>query len=358
MWDGLPATEQPTPSNAGPGRYVLAVVVTVLAILSQYAVPGLVPALRPLYGAFLGRVGIVYGVPILAFLLLVGAGPLSRSTAAMGKAAVEGLRWFGLFSALAFLVSFVVLIVYTLVDPAAIQALSRPNPELQSAAANPAFWIVFSFVAGAIEELVFRGWMFGYWTSRTNSRWIVHAIWTSALFGGVHLYYGTTYGAASGVIFPTLFLLGLSFAVTFRYSGGNIVVIALLHGGYDATSFLSLVSSTAAEILRFAVLGVGLVVALVVYLRARRARPPIRPWSEIPSRSDGSAPGPPEAARAEPWDGRPGSESVEFRQPLVTEPSPRAAWPRAMSERVRSSAPLARSPWSVSPTSPSATRTR
>jgi membrane protease YdiL (CAAX protease family) len=278
VWDGQPAHEHPAPSSAGFGRYLLAVVVTVVAILSQYAVPGSIPAVRPLYDEFLGRLAIVYGAPILAFLLLVGTGPLSRATASMGKATVEGLRWFGLLSALAFLVSFVVLIVYVLLDPSVIQALNRPNPELRSAAANPAFWIGFSFVAGALEELVFRGWMLGYWTARPSSRWTVHAIWTSALFGGVHLYYGTTYGAASGVIFPTLFLLGLSFAATFRYSGGNLVVVALLHGSYDATSFLSLVSPTGAEILRFAVIALGLLVALVVYLRSRPTRPPLRMW--------------------------------------------------------------------------------
>jgi len=63
----------------GPGaivRYAVGVATVVLAITSQYFVPELWPASRLIYGSLAGDVAIVYGVPVVAFALLVGAGPL------------------------------------------------------------------------------------------------------------------------------------------------------------------------------------------------------------------------------------------------------------------------------------------
>jgi len=248
------------------GRYFLGVFVTVFAILSQYFVPQEIPAANVLYGNLPGDLFVVYGVPILTFSLLVGGGPLRDWNRRMGLATWHGLRFYGLLTILALLVIFVLTIVYEIVDPAALQLLNRPNPALQQATGNPWFFVGFSFVIGAFEETIFRGFMFGYWRDRSGP-WMVPAVWTSVVFAGVHLYYGTTYGAAAPLIFPGLFLLGFAFAATYRFSGGNLVVPAVLHGAHDAAAFLTLVSLAWGLIALYSVVLVGALIGLIHYLR-------------------------------------------------------------------------------------------
>ncbi|MCI4373658.1 MAG: CPBP family intramembrane metalloprotease, partial [Thermoplasmata archaeon] len=183
-----PASGRPTPSPAPPRaslpRYFLGVGITVFAVLSQYFLPEAIPALRPLYGSLLGDLAVVYGIPVLAFLLLLGVEPLRHWADRMSLALVEGLRWYGLLSLLALVVVLVLAILYTALDPSALSQLNRANPALQQAAGNPWFFVGLSFVVGAFEETIFRGWIFGFWRDRGGS-WIVPAIWTSVLFAGV-----------------------------------------------------------------------------------------------------------------------------------------------------------------------------
>lgn len=257
----------------GLERYAAAVTVTVLAVLSQYFVPQAVPGLRVLYGSFVGDLFVVYGVPILAFALLVGLAPLRRAFAHPLPAAVQGLRWYGALSILSLVVALGLLIAYELLDPGAISLLERANPVLRSAAGDPWFWVAFSFAIGAVEETIFRGWVFGYWLARGTATWEVHAVWTSALFAGVHAYYGLTYGVASPIPYSELFLLGLAFACIVRYSGGNLLVPALLHGAHDSTAFLTLLSPTAAAALQWGLVLVGGLVALLYALASREPTP-------------------------------------------------------------------------------------
>jgi len=251
----------------------------VLAILSQYFVPQAVPATRILYSNLPGDLFVVYGIPVLAFSLLVGGAPLRNWKDRMGTAAWEGLQWYGILSLLAFVVVIALGIVYTILDPGALRLLERPNPALQQAQSNPWFYVGFSFVIGAFEETIFRGWIFGYWRDRSGN-WLVPATWTSAVFAGVHLYYGTTYGAAAPLIFPTLFLTGFAFAATYQYSGGNLVVPALLHGAYDASAFLTIVPQPwgvlAGNAIRYGLIGIGALIWLADYLRkqSKASTPP------------------------------------------------------------------------------------
>jgi membrane protease YdiL (CAAX protease family) len=269
------------------------VVVTVVAILSQYFVPESLPAARILYGNLPGDLFVVYGIPVLAFAVLVGKAPLLRWRARMGTAAWEGLRWYGGLALLALLVTIVLTVVYSAVDPAALQLLQRPNPALTQASSDPWFFVGFSFVIGAFEETIFRGWIFGYAAARSRS-WLGPAAWTSAVFAGVHLYYGTTYGVAAPLIFPTLFLLGFAFAAVYRFSGGNLVLPALLHGENDASAYLTLVSEPAGLVLHYSVILVGGLVALIAYLK-ERAPPPAAvgfpPLTSVPFRPP-TPPGP------------------------------------------------------------------
>ena len=284
---GSPTTGGSEPPPLGP--YALAAAVTVLAVLSQYFVPQAVPALRPIYGSLLGGLGIVYGIPLVAFSLLVGRAPLSAFAARMGRATWEGLRWYGLLSLLGLLISFVLVIVYTALDPGALDFLQRPNPVLQQASTNPWLYVGLSFLVGACEETIFRGWLFGFWRDRPGTSWVVHATWTSLVFAGVHVYYAQTYGPASPFVYPTLFLLGFAFAATYQASGGNLVVVIALHGLNDAAGFLSILSPTGAIGLHYGIVLVGVVIGILhaagVGPGARAARPPPpppAPWGFAP----------------------------------------------------------------------------
>ena len=251
-------------------RYVAGVAITVLAILSQYFVPELLPGSLVLYGNLPGDLFVVYGIPVIAFAVLVGRAPLRNWKDRLGTATWEGLQWYALLSLLAIVVVIALGIVYEILDPGALKLLERENPALQQAESNPWFYVGFSFVIGAFEETIFRGWIFGYWRDRPGN-WVVPAVWTSALFAAVHLYYGTTYGAAAPLIFPSLFLMGFAFAATYKASGGNLVVPAALHGAHDAAAFLTLISFELGIVLSYLIVLVGLLIWLIDYLSRKPA---------------------------------------------------------------------------------------
>jgi membrane protease YdiL (CAAX protease family) len=251
------------------------VAITVCAVLSQYIVPYQWPSTRVLYGNLPGDLFIVYGVPVLAFLFLVGIGPLRHWRDHLLRATWEGLRWYGALSCLGFGVVVVALIVYQVVDPSAIGLYHRTNPALQAAERDPWLYVGLSFVVGAFEETIFRGWVFGFWSGRSGP-WFVPATWTSAVFAGVHLYYGLTYTALSPIYYSSLFLLGFSFAAVYRFSGGNLLVPALLHGVHDAGAYLTVIPGIAwaAYLVEYVPILVGALIALIVYLEEGPARPP------------------------------------------------------------------------------------
>lgn len=273
-----PRNPSPADASAPVPSYLAAVAITVIAILSPYFLGHGIPVVSPLYGSAATGTLIVYGIPILAFLLLVGTGPLTRYVANPGRATVEGLRWYGAMSILGLVTAFAVVAVLLAVDPAAVAQLTKLSPPLQEARADPWFWVGFSFVIGIVEETIFRGWVFGYWLRRDPSRWLLPAVATSLLFAAVHLYYGTTYGWASGVAFAELFFAGLGFAFAVRYSQGTLIVVGLLHGLHDALSFASLVWSPYAEELYYLLILVGALVFLAVLFRQRQPPRPIEAW--------------------------------------------------------------------------------
>lgn len=281
------AGEPPVELSFGPGRpaslaaYAAATLITVFAVASQYFLPQAVASLRPVYGNLLGDLAVVYGLPLVAFLGLVGTRPLWNWSARMGAASVEGLRWFGIFSLLALLLSIALLVAYAVVDPSSVQQLSKTVPVVQGASGDPWFWIALSFAVGAIEETIFRGWVFGYWLDRAPTRWRGAALGTSLLFAGVHLYYWSTYGVIAPEPLLMLTLLGMAFAWAMALSGGNLVVIALLHGAFDAISFASILSLDTAAALHYGLVLAGLVVAAVVALRRRPVRPGSTVYREI-----------------------------------------------------------------------------
>jgi len=272
-----PAAEEVRP--AGEGRlgstttYALAVGVTILAVLSQYFLPEHVAGLRPLYDNLAGGLFVAYGIPILAFALLVGLRPLDRFASRMGPSFAPTFAWYGALSVLSIAVLIVLAIVYEILDPSALQLLTKTNPVLTSAQSDPWFWVFFSFVIGALEEAIFRGWIFGYWIARGSPNLGWHAVWTSGLFAALHLYYGATYLAAAPIYYSELFLLGLAFALAVRATRGNLVWVALIHGATDAAAFLTLISTPSAEALHYGIILIGFGLAIVLYLRSREPAP-------------------------------------------------------------------------------------
>ncbi len=260
-----PSAARPAVGGVSVARYVLGVVITVAAVYSQYVVPSAWPPALWLYGNLPGDLFVVYGIPIAAFSVLVGAGPLRGWAGRLRLAAYRGLGWYGSMLLLALVITLGLAIVYEAVDPAALQLLNRPNPALTQAAGDPWFWVGFSFVIGAIEETIFRGWIYGVWQSKAAG-WVGPAVGSSAIFAALHLYYGTTYGIAAPLIFPSLFLLGFAFAATYHETGGNLVVVALLHGLFDASAFYyAFIDPGVGLLLRYLPMLGGAVLALIYY---------------------------------------------------------------------------------------------
>jgi membrane protease YdiL (CAAX protease family) len=256
----------PAPSLA---RYATATGLTVFTILSQYFLPQLVPALRPVYSTLLGQFLIVYGLPILAFALLVGSGPLRGWADRLGSAWSEGLQWYGSLTLLALFVIFILLAIVLSIEPSAAQRLNTPTPIVRAAAANPWFWAAISFAVGVLEETIFRGWIFGYWLLRSPGDWKLHAAWTSVLFAAVHLYYAFTYGILFVIPAVVLVLDGVAFAIAMRNSGGNLVAVSGLHGWNDSTVFIALALPALGIGLHYGIVLLGALLALALYLRKR-----------------------------------------------------------------------------------------
>ena len=264
-----PALPVPVPPGRGSiARFSVAVAITVLAILSQYFVPELVPAARGLYASFAGDLAVVYGIPIVAFVALVGTGPLAGWRSRLSEAAWRGLGWYGLLSLLGLGVLIALVVLYEFLDPSALELLKRLTPVQQGASPDPLVFVPLAFGVGAVEETIFRGWIYGFWR-RASRGWVGPAVGSSALFAGVHLYYATTYGPATPLIVPTLFLAGFAFAATYESAGGNLVVPALLHGQMDAIAFYALVAPAAADALHYGIVLAGAAVAGVAYAFGR-----------------------------------------------------------------------------------------
>ncbi|HEV2317678.1 MAG TPA: CPBP family intramembrane glutamic endopeptidase [Thermoplasmata archaeon] len=267
-------SEPTTAPPASLAAYAIATFVTVFTILSQYFVPQLFPVARPVYEGIVPTFLLVYGVPIATFVALVGGGPLRGWAAQMRTATVEGLSWYGTLTLLALFLGVVYLGILIRIDPSALNSLNTPTPIVRVAAQDPWLWVGLSFAVGVVEELIFRGWIFGYWLQRSPQSWKLHAAWTSVLFAGVHVYYALTYGPVFIVPAVLLVLDGAAFAITMRNSAGNLVLVSLLHGWNDATVFMALAIPTLGLALHYAVVLVGAVLAAVLYVRNRPAVPP------------------------------------------------------------------------------------
>jgi membrane protease YdiL (CAAX protease family) len=247
------------PTNPLPKKlYLIGVVAIFLSAYSQYVIH---------YGPITGYL-VVYGIPILIISLFFGRQLLLRASKNNKDATKFGLGLFGLFTVISIFISVVVLSFILSFDPQAVNLLNKPNPVL-NIPSNVA-WLMIPFsilVVGPAEEYIFRGFIYGGLLSIFKGKhWILLAVVSSVMFASVHAYYVITYGVASAVAIIGIIALGLAMSITYYWSGGNLLVPALIHGVYDATAFLTVATTIQIGLAaRFAMILVGIVFA-VAYL--------------------------------------------------------------------------------------------
>ena len=250
----------------GKARYLFGLLIILGAAYSQYVFGGFGPAV-----GFL----VVYGIPIVVVSILWGRAIIQRAAKNTWVASKFGLGFYGVFTALGLLASYVILFVLTSFDPAALNLLNRPNPVLN--VSHEYAWIMVGvslLIVGPAEEYLFRGFVFGGLLSLFKNRhWLVLSLVSSVFFAAAHLYYGLVYGVASAIAFTDLVTFGMAMCVTYYLSGGNLLVPAVVHGAYDATGFLGVAtSSQIGTLLRVLMMLIGIVVALSLFINRIRNR--------------------------------------------------------------------------------------
>lgn len=188
----------------------------------------------------------VYGLPLFIVSLVWGKEIISKALGHMCNALKYGLIYFGIFTVIGLSAGILIVIILTVFDPAAVNLLHKPTPVLQ---VSPEFaWLMtaFSFLAvGPSEEHLFRGFVFGGLMNIAKGKHrLLLALVSSLFFASVHLYYAVVYGVASLVEFADLITFGMAMASTYYVSGGNLLIPAIIHGGYDATGFIGVATSS------------------------------------------------------------------------------------------------------------------
>jgi membrane protease YdiL (CAAX protease family) len=236
----------------------------------------------------------VYGIQVAVTLVLFGKELLRHASKNNSVAAKLGLGLFGVFTVIGTFVAVAVLLIIVQFSPGVQSFLSRPNPVLNVPPSEAWILIVVSFlVVGPAEEFLFRGFMYGGLLSIfKGKRWLSLAFVSSLMFAAVHGYYAVTYEAASVVAFILLISFGFSMCIAYYWSNGNLLVLAIIHGAYDATGFIGVATTEQFGLYaRGALIALGLVCALlylpkklrVSYTDQSQPPPPPPPDNEIPA---------------------------------------------------------------------------
>lgn len=257
-----------------PALFIVGLLVILVCSYLQYVIPGL---------NFITGVLLVYGIPILVTSLIYGRTIIKKAFNQTLNAVKFGLGYFGAFTALYILVATFIIILLTIFNPAAVNLLQKPNPVLQVSSRVAWLMVGVSFlIVGPAEEYLFRGFVFGGLLSVFRNRhWLSVAFISSIFFAVVHLYYATTYEAASLVQFADLVAFGMAMAATYYVSGGNLIVPAMIHGAYDATAFIGVATSAnIGDQLREFMILIGIFVAIAIFIEKRTNKnlgQPLRP---------------------------------------------------------------------------------
>jgi membrane protease YdiL (CAAX protease family) len=212
---------------------------------------------------------VVYGVPAAVVSLIFGKQLLQRAGKNNKSAVKFGLGLFGALTVVSIILSIMALAIILTVDPQAADLLTKPNPVLDVSPNVAWIMVAVSFlVVGPAEEYLFMGFMYGgLITMSKGKHWLFLAVASSLLFASVHAYYAVTYGIASVVPFISLATFSIAMSITFYWTGGNLLVPAIIHGAYDATGFLGVATENAT--ISLAARGVLILVSIafaVVYL--------------------------------------------------------------------------------------------
>ncbi|MEM3403112.1 MAG: type II CAAX endopeptidase family protein [Nitrososphaeria archaeon] len=212
-------------------KYAAGVILILLGIYSQY--------LFNMRGLIYGTL-VVYVLPSFIIYLLDGKRILSNSFKNLKTALRFGLGYFGIFSVAGLALAFFLLAVLFAFNPEIMDMITKPNPLLDITPDLAMAMVWFSFiVVGPFEEFLFRGFVFGGLADILKGKhWIYSALASSLIFSIIHLYYLFVFGIASIIQFSQITLFSLGMCGAYYKSGGNLIIPALIHGAYDATSFL------------------------------------------------------------------------------------------------------------------------
>lgn len=248
----------------------------------EFYIIGLITILGTVYAQYLGvdfgpipGFVVVYGLPILVITLLWKTRIIDRFFNRSLFTLKIGLGYFGAFTLLGMIVSFVIIVVLFLFDPPTLDVLNKPNPVLNIPPSSAWVMVAFSLlIVGPAEEYIFRGFVFGGLTTLfKDAHWLSLAFFSSLLFAGTHLYYAFTYGIASLIPFADLVTFGMALAITYYLSGGNLFVPSLIHGGYNATAFVGVATrQDIGTLLRLLMIIMGLVAGLALLLERMRKK--------------------------------------------------------------------------------------
>jgi len=265
--------------------YIIGLVIIFASVYVQYFVS---------LGTILGYL-VVYGIPTAVALTFFGREILKHAAKNNRTAAKLGLGLFGILTVAGTIIAVVVLLIIVQFNPGVQNLLNKPNPVLNVPPAEAWVLIVVSFlVVGPAEEFLFRGFMFGGLLSIFKGKnWLALAFVSSLMFAAVHVYYAVTYEAASVVAFILLASFGFAMCIAYYWSDGNLLVLAMIHGAYDATGFLGVATTTQIGLYaRGALIAVGLVFALVYLTKKLLVRYPDQP---LPPPPENETPTPPSA---------------------------------------------------------------
>jgi len=216
--------------------YVIGIIIIFAAVYSQYFIK---------LGQVLGFL-VVYGIPVAVVSLICGRQLLQKAGRNNKTAFKFGLGLFGALTVLSVIISIVAVAIILALDPQAADLLTKLNPVLEVPPNVAWIMIAVSFlVVGPAEEYLFRGFMFGGLLNISKGKhWLPLAVASSLMFASVHAYYAVTYGVTSAVPFIALTTFSIAMSITFYWTGGNLLVPAIIHGAYDATGFLGVATTT------------------------------------------------------------------------------------------------------------------
>lgn len=238
--------------------YLIGLFVLLACFYSQYFFDGL----GPVTGGLL-----VYGIPFLTVTLILGRTIWKHAFNNTSLAFKFGASSFGMFQLLGTVAGTIIVYLLDYVSPHAEDVLNRHNPVLNVSRDYAWFMMWVSLVIiGPAEEYIFRGFVYGGLLNMYKKQhWLSFAFISSVFFALAHLYYALVYGIASLIAFVDLLTFSMAMCFTYYFSGGNLLLPALIHGLYDAGGFLAIaVSPAAGSAFRGIMVVMGVVIALVL----------------------------------------------------------------------------------------------